>query len=394
MTVTEEFDHSLTPAEQQFIEKSRRFAETAIGPFAKEWEYARRPPVETLREACAEGFASVELPREFGGLGFSFAAKMRMAEEFSKHDLAFTFALIQHHNALVRIAESAPAATAREWVPRMLSGELIGCTAMSEPAAGSDFAAIGARARRVAGGWLLDGEKGWISNAAVAGICLTYAQTDPALGNQGIACFIVRADTPGFTRHPAYELHGAHAIGVGGWSMAECFVPDAMVIYGPGEGFKSAMQGVNRARVHVSAMNAGLLDSALTTALRYGAERHAFGAPLLDFQGLRWSLVDVATELEALRLLAYRGARLIDSGGDAQEAAAMAKKFGGDRALAGVAACIQAMGANGLRADFPLARHLAAAKLLAYTDGTTEMMTERIGHLLRKRLAARPASVR
>jgi alkylation response protein AidB-like acyl-CoA dehydrogenase len=159
-----------------------------------------------------------------------------------------------------------------------------------------------------------------------------------------------------------------------------------MVIYPPGEGFKAAMNGVNRARVHVSAMNAGLLDSSLSTALKYGQERKAFNSSLLDFQGLRWSLVDVATDLEALRLLTYRGARLIDAGEDAQEAAAMAKKFGSDRTLQGVAACIQAMGANGLRADYPLARHLAAAKLLTYTDGSTEMMNERIGHLLRKRL--------
>ena len=107
MTITEEFDASLTAAERLFVERSRQFAETAIGPNAKDWEYARRSPVEALRTACREGFAGVELAKKFGGLGFSFSAKMRMAEEFSKHDLAFTFALIQHHNAMVRIAESA-----------------------------------------------------------------------------------------------------------------------------------------------------------------------------------------------------------------------------------------------------------------------------------------------
>jgi alkylation response protein AidB-like acyl-CoA dehydrogenase len=257
---------------------------------------------------------------------------------------------------------------------------------MTEPSSGSDFSAISMRASRVEGGWRLTGEKGWIANAAVAGIILTYAQTDPAQGNRGIACFVVSADSPGFKRHAAYELHGGHATGVGGFTLENCFVSDDRVIYPPGEGFKSAMSGVNRARVHVSAMNAGLLDSSLSTALKYCNDRRAFNASILDFQGLRWSLVDVATDLEALRLLTYRGARLIDSAQDAQEAAAMAKKFGSDRTLPGVAACIQAMGANGLRADYPLARHLSAAKLLTYTDGSTEMMNERIGHLLRKRL--------
>lgn len=387
MTPTDEFDDTLDAETRDFVDRARRFARSFIGPQAKGWEYSRRPPVEALRQACREGFAGVELPRSWGGLGLSFSAKMRMAEEFSKHDLAFTFSLIQHHNALVRVAESGNSEVARELVPRMLSGESIGCTAMTEPSAGSDFAAITTKAVRVTNGWRLSGNKAWISNAATADVLLTYAQTDPALGNQGIACFIVRSDTPGFSREPAYELHGAHAIGVGGYALADYPVPETMTLYAPGEGFQSAMQGVNRARVHVAAMNAGLLDASLTTAIAYCEQRKAFGSSLIGFQGLRWSLVDVAVTLDAIRLLAYRGARLIDAGANAQEAAAMAKKFSNDRTLGGVETCIQAMGANGLRADHALCRHLVAAKLLAYTDGTTEMMNERIAHLLRKRLA-------
>jgi alkylation response protein AidB-like acyl-CoA dehydrogenase len=385
MTLTEEFDASLTADARDFLQRARLFAENVIAPAAKAWEYARRVPLDALQAACREGFAGVELARDSGGLGLPFSAKMRMAEELSKQDLAFTFSLIQHHNATVRIAESGTAAAAEKLVAKMLAGAAIGCTAMSESGAGSDFSAIRTSARKVADGWLLDGEKAWITNASVADVFLTYAQTDPALGSKGIACFIVTSDTPGFFRQPAYELHGAHAIGVGGYTMKDCFVADALLLYPSGEGFKEAMQGVNRARVHVTAMNAGILDASLSTALGYAAQRQAFGKALLDFQGLSWSLVDVATELEAMRLLAYRGARLIEQGTDAQEAAAMAKKFGNDRTLKGIEACMQAMGANGLRADHPLARHLAAAKLLAYTDGTIEMMNERLAHLLRKR---------
>lgn len=389
MTPTEEFDAALSPEERTFLERVKAFGETVVAPQAKEWEYARLPPVDILRRACREGFAGVELPKEFGGLGLRFSAKARMAEELGKHDLAFTFALIQHHNALVRVAESAQTEDARKLVARMLTGDAIGCTAMSEPDAGSDFSALATVARKVDGGWRLDGEKGWITNAAIADVFLTYAQTEPGSGSKGIACFIVTSDAQGFERQPAYEMHGAHAAGVGGYAMKDCFVRDAMLLYPPGAGFKSAMQGVNRARIHVTAMNAGILESALSTALHYGEQRKAFGKPLLDFQGLAWSLADVATHLAAMRLLAYRGAQLIDQGHDAVEAAAIAKKFGNDYALKGIAACMQAMGANGLRADYALARHLTAAKLLAYTDGTVEMMNERIVHLLRKRAGAK-----
>lgn len=387
MTPTEEYDAQLPPAERELIERARRFAQTQIRPHAKAWEYARRAPRDALAAACREGFAAVELAREAGGLGLRFSAKMRMAEEFSRDDLAFTFALIQQHNVIVRLAEGAHESVAARFVPRMLAGDSIGCTAMTEASAGSDFAAIRTQARKVDGGWRLSGEKGWISNAAIADVCLVYAQTDPARGRDGIACFVIQIDSPGVVRLPAYELHGAHAIGVGGFTFDDAFLDDTMLLYPPGHAFKAAMQSVNRARVHVAAMNAGMLDASLQIALEYGARRHAFGEPLLAFQGLRWSLVDVAADLEALRLLTYRGARLIDADGDAQEAAAIAKKFAGDRTLAGIAACIQAMGANGLIADYPLARHLAAAKLLCYTDGSTEMMNERIGHLLRKRVA-------
>jgi alkylation response protein AidB-like acyl-CoA dehydrogenase len=391
MTLTEECDATLSGDERSLLGRARHFAETVIAPAAKEWEYARSLPLEALRAACREGFAGVELARESGGLGLSFSAKMRMAEELSKHDLAFTFSLIQHHNAIARIAESGTAAAAK-LVTGMLAGDLIGCTAMSESGGGSDFSAIRTIAKKVDGGWVLDGDKAWITNASEANVLLTYAQTDAQSGSKGIACFIVTSDAAGFSRQPAYELHGAHAIGVGGYTMKDCFVPDEMLLYPGGAGFKAAMQGVNRARIHVTAMNAGILDASLSIALQYAAQRQAFGKPLLDFQGLGWSLADVATELEAMRLLAYRGARLIDQNEDAQEAAAMAKKFGNDRAVKGIEACMQVMGANGLRADYPLARHLTAAKLLAYTDGTVEMMNERIVHLLRKRI--RPESNR
>lgn len=383
MTLTQEFDAELSADAREFIAAARVFGRTRIGPEAQAWETAREVPLATLKAACEAGFAAAQLDPAWGGRGLPFGAKLRMAEEFSRHDVGFAFALVQQLNVVQRIAEHLPDGPARELVPAMLAGERFGAVAMSEPGAGSDFPAITTRATRVDGGWRLDGEKGWISNAAFADLFITFAQTDPALGSAGIAAFLVRAERPGFVRRPAYPLHGVHAIGVGGFELAGHFVPDDHVVFEPGSGFKSALATVNRARIYVAAMCAGLLEASLAAALDYGARRTAFGSPLLDFQGLRWRLAGVATDLEAMRLLTYRASRLSEAGAPAQLEAAMAKKFANDRALDGVAACMQAMGANGLRADLPLARHLAAAKLLAYTDGTVEMMNERIGHLIR-----------
>jgi alkylation response protein AidB-like acyl-CoA dehydrogenase len=267
-------------------------------------------------------------------------------------------------------------------LPRMLAGEVIGCAGLSEPGVGSDFGGLEMSAVRVEGGWKLNGAKAWITNAAVAGLSVAYAQTDKSQGYRGIACFAIEADRPGFERSKPFELHGGHAIGAGGFRLVDYFAPEEAVLHPPGRAFKAALAGINGARAYVAAMCCGMLQASLETAVRYTQQRRTFGQPVIDHQGVRWKLVDAATDLEAARLLTYRAARLIDEGKDAVLPAAYAKKFATDMAVQRIADCIQAMGANGLRADYPLARHLAGAKIAAYTDGSIEMMNERIGAAL------------
>jgi alkylation response protein AidB-like acyl-CoA dehydrogenase len=219
----------------------------------------------------------------------------------------------------------------------------------------------------------------------VADVIIVLAQTDPAKGADGIASFVIEVQRPGFTPEPDELLHAAFAMGVGGFRLDNYFADDDALVAAPGAGFKQSLVGINGARAYVAAMCAGMLDSALDEAVRGASTRHAFGQPVIDFQGLRWSLVDAETDLAAMRLLAYRAATQIDEGISAEQDAARAKKFAGDRALGHLAACIQALGARGLRADVPLMRHLAACKIACFTDGTTEMMNERLGKLIARR---------
>lgn len=386
MHVTEEFDATLEPASRELIERVRVFARERIAPYCTDWEMARVFPREVLRDACREGFASVEVPTRHGCPGLPFSAKLRMVEEIARHDFSFAFSLVNQHNAASRIADHGSEAACRRYLPGLLAGDLIGCTGMTEPGAGSDFAAIDTRAQRVAGGWRLSGEKRWIVNAVQADVCLVFAQTDPGSRDRGIACFIVEADSPGFERGPALPAAGVHASGTGGWRLHDCFVPDECLLYPPGQAFRAAMQSVNKARAHIPAANAAMIESSLLAAIAHARTRQAFGRPVLSHQGLRWSLADVALTLDALRLLTYRAARLIDRGEDAQEAAAMAKKFAGERTVEAIAACIQAMGAEGLLESRGLTRHLAAAKASCFTDGTIEVMNDRVGRLLEARL--------
>ncbi|MBO6678142.1 acyl-CoA dehydrogenase family protein [Parvibaculum sp.] len=375
---------ALSAEEGALLDGAAAFSERTVRPNANEWERSRRQPVEALREAASLGLLRLEAPKEQGGLGHRYLVKLALSEEMSRADMAFTFSMVNTQNVAARLALSPAAHHREEYVPALMSGEIFGATALSEPGAGSDFSSIRTRAEKSAGGWRLDGEKGWITNAAIADLFITYVQTDPSAGWRGIACFLVDARKPGFARRPAYGLMGGHAIGAGGFALENYAASEEDMIAPPGEAFKLAMKGVNGARVYVAAMCAGLLGDALETALTYGAERRAFGKSLLEHQGLNWSLGDVANDLEALRGLVAHAGHLIDREEDAVMAAAHAKKFAGRVTLPRLADCIQAMGAAGLREEYGLHRHLACAKIAAYTDGSTEIMNERIGAGLMK----------
>ncbi len=388
-TTTEEFDATLTGEQRAMIARAREFALRVVAPAAEDWEERAHYPIDAMRAACAEGLAAIEVPRSHGGLGMPFSVRLRVAEEFARHDFAFGFVLINHHNAMARIAESGSPAAVDRYLARMMRGEIIGASALSEPGAGSDFAEIACRATRDGGGWVLNGAKRWIASARVGEVFITYAQTEPGTRGPGIGCYLVDATRPGFTREEPQRMSGIRAAGIGGYALDGYRVVPGDELEGPGVAFKAALRSVNKARVYIAAMAAGIIEASLARAVGYGQDRRTFGRPLVEHQGVKWSLADVATTLEALRGLVYRGAAMIDRGEDAQLAAAMAKKYCGDHTIAAVAKCVQAMGAIGMTSDAGLPRQMAAAKAVCYADGTTEIMNERIGAFLGQYAAPR-----
>lgn len=378
---------NVTADEAVLVAKAKDFRERIVAPNAARWERERRLPVEALREAARLGLTGIEVPRAPGGQGARFSVKALIAEEISEACMAFAFSLINTQNMAAKIARAATPALRDRYLPALLGAERIGATALTEPGAGSDFAAIKTRAEKVPGGWRLTGEKAWITNAAAADLILTYAQTDPAQGGRGIAGFLVDATRPGFERRPAFALMGGHAIGTGGFALKDYFVAEDEVLHPAGDGFKEAMRLINGARTYVATMCCGMLRGALKTALHHGTKRKAFGKPLIEHQGLRWKLAEVATDLEAARLLAYKAAAIIDAGGDAVLAAAQAKQFAGRIVVERLSDCMQAMGAEGLREEYPIGRHIASGRIANYVDGSTEMQNERIGALLMRHYA-------
>lgn len=388
-------DLGLNEGERGLLHGLAAFAQEAVAPLAaagcgdQAWAGAQ------IREACRLGYAGIEIPADCGGLGLPYYIRARAAETLAATDFAFAFAFINQHNVALRIAEHGSAAARERYLPGLLAGDLVGGTAMSEPRAGSDFASISTLARpRDGGGFILDGEKAWVANAAGGELALVFAQTDAARGPAGIACFIVDLRAPQCERVTGAPLEGLGAAGIAGIRLNGYAAEDSDVLYPPGQGFQMALAGVNKARTHIAAMAAGLLDSALRQAVRHASTRQAFGRPIMEQQGLRWSLADVSMRLQILRMLTDRAAGLINAGSDeAVPAAAMAKKYAGEECLDAISACVQVLGASGLLPAQGMARRLLAAKALCFADGTTEMMNERIAAGLAQRFAGGPRTI-
>lgn len=338
--------------------------------------------VEALQAAAEEGLLAFQAPKTWGGHEIGFAEKLRLLEVLTRQSYDFAFSLTNTAGAAAHIAEVLPRAVAERYVPALLKGERFGGSALSEPGAGSDFAGIKTLATKDSDGWVLNGEKGWITNAAFGDVYITYAQTDPAQGWRGIGCFLVDGQREGFARTNAEALAGGGVIGAGGFKLRDYRVRADEVVAPPGQAFRRAMTSVNQARTYVAAMCVAMVDACLDTVVAYGKARQAFGAPLSAKQGWRWMAADIATDAEAARLLVQNAAGRIMRGEDAALASAHAKKFTTRMAVARISDACQLMGAAGLREDYPFLRHLASARVASYTDGSTEMQNERIAAIV------------
>lgn len=374
---------ALTPAEALVLDAARAFAAEQVRPQARAWDEQREDSRALLEPAARAGLLGLEVPARQGGLGLSFACKWRVAEVLAAADFGVAMAIVNSHNVANHLARCAAPAVAERYLPDLLAGRRAGCTALTEPAAGSDFAAITTRARPCDGGWLIDGRKAWIVNATHADVVVLYAQTDPGRGAAGIAAFVVDGRREGFVREAPAELGAGRAIGTGGFSLAGYRAAADELLHPPGQAFKAALGSINGARAYVAAMGCGLVDECLRVAAAYGAQRQTFGRPLHEHQGWRWILADAAIDLQAARLLVDAAADRIDRGLDAQNAAAQAKVFATRMAGRHIAALMHAMGAEGLREQHPFVRHLGAAQVATLVDGSTEMLLERVARGLR-----------
>ena len=364
--------------EVQLLEAVAAFSKNTVAPAAPGWERERKFDMQVFQAAAALGLTAIEVPQAVGGLGLSFGCKAKAMAALAAADFGFAMAVVNSHNVAAKLPGLAPDAIVQRHVPALLRGEQVGCTALTEPGAGSDFAAITTTATRTARGWRLDGRKAWIVNAAVADVVFMYAQTEPGSGARGIAAFLIDAHRAGFKRDDAYALSGQHSIGTGGFELQGYEAADDEMMLPPGQAFLQALVGINGARTYVAAMCCAMVQAALEIASAYGRERSTFGKPLVQHQGWRWSLAEAEVDLEAAHGLTRKAADAIDEGADAQTLAARAKVFATRMAERHIPALSQCMGAEGLREVYPFGRHLLGARVAGFVDGSTEILLDRI----------------
>jgi len=375
---------SIQPVNEEIIARAAEFADRHLRPNAQRWEDEQVQPAEVLREAISF-IAGQAIPRELGGQGGNLTTQVRIYEEMAKRDMGFTSGLAVHCNVTAAVSLCPNENLRAQWLPKLISGEAIGAFLLTEPGAGSDATAIVTAIDEDEDGYIINGEKAWVTNGTNADMLALFGQTEAGSGARGIAALCIDAHLPGITRTAPYNLSGSHAMGTTGMVFDKVRVGKETLAFAPGTAFKAAMTGIDIARLGVAAMCNGGLHGGLEVAVNYASTRQTFGRRLMDHQGLEWSLADAVTELEASRALTFQAADRLDRQESPSVLIAHAKKMSARIAFHGLGVAMQALGANGLRREHVIGRHMNSARVCEFMDGTGEVMNIVIGRDLAPR---------
>jgi alkylation response protein AidB-like acyl-CoA dehydrogenase len=363
---------------EAFLADVRAFVRSHVEPRAAAWARGEALHDDVALHAARIGLTRMELPVAHRGLGLGFRAKIEACAIIAAADFGLAMSLINSHNVAKRLAMTAPEMVTHRFLPDLLSGKAAACTALTEPLAGSDVAAMTCMARPAPGGWRLDGEKTWIVNARHARLSIVYAQTGEPGDSAGIAAFLVDLTENGCERYPVESGFSQTSMGTGGFRLTGCFVPDAQRILPAGTAFKAILEEINGARIYVAAMCCAMVSAGLSLARRHGETRHTFGKPLHQHPAWRTPLSVCATQLAAAWALVEAAITATDNGTETRHLAAAAKVNAVALAQTQLPALLHAMGAEGLKECYPFARHIGAAQMAALTDGSAAMLLDRL----------------
>ena len=373
---------TLTDDERLFQEVVREFATTEIAPKVMEMDRAQSIDAEISSRLFELGLMGIEIPEQYGGTGADFFTSVIVVEEISRIDPSVAVLVdVQNTlviNALLRWGTDDQKA---EHFPR-LAKEIVGAYALSEVGSGSDAFALQCRARREGDGWKIDGRKMWITNGAEAGLFIVFATVDPDADYKGITAFLVDRDAPGFTVGKKEDKLGIRASSTCELIFDGVRVGADAVLGQVGQGYKVAIETLNEGRIGIGAQMLGLAQGALDHTIRYVREREQFGRAIGTFQGVQFQIAEMATEIEAARLLVYNAARLKSAGEPFVVKAAMAKLFASETAQKVASRCIDLHGGYGFTTEYPVEKLYRDAKIGTIYEGTSNMQKQTIAKVL------------
>ncbi len=364
----------LTEEHRLVQQTAREFATREILPVASQLDAEHRFPSEIVRGLAQLGLMGVTVPEEYGGAGMDHVAYVLAMEEVARA-CASTAAIMSVNNSLVcdPILRYGTEEQKRRYLPVLASGREIGCYCLTEPQAGSDAASLQATARLDGDRWVLNGTKAFVTNAREAWVFIVYARSDPEPGARGISAFIVERDFPGISVGKVERKMGLLAASTCEVLLEDCRVPRENLLGARGEGFRVALSTLDGGRIGIAAQALGIARAALEDSVAYARQRRQFGRPIAEFQAIQWKIADMATRIEAARLLTLRAAWLRDQGRRCTAEASMAKLFASETAMFAAHQGVQIFGGYGYIKDYPVERYFRDAKITEIYEGTSEI---------------------
>ncbi|MBI4160840.1 MAG: acyl-CoA dehydrogenase family protein [Acidobacteria bacterium] len=367
-------DFRVSDESRLILRELREFCDAEVRPRAREFDERQAFPHEAVARLGRLGCLGVIFPPEYGGAGLTYVDYVSIVEEIGRGDASVGLSVAAHNSLCANhIYEFGTEEQKRRFLVPLARGEKIGAWSLTEPTAGSDAGGTRTAARRSGEGWILNGQKTFTTHGGVCDIAVVFAVTDPGREKHGISAFILEKGTPGFRPGRKEDKLGCRASDTSEVVMEDCRVPAGNLLGREGDGFVNALQILDGGRISIAALAVGIARASLEESVGYSRRREQFGRPIAAFQAIQWFLADMATEIEAARLLAFRAAQLKDLGRPVTRESSMAKLFASEVAVRAAERAVQIHGGYGYTKDYPVERFYRDAKICTIGEGTSEI---------------------
>ncbi len=363
-----------TENQKMIAEMVRDFGEKHIRPFIMEWDEAQYFPVELFRKMGEIGLMGVLVPTEYGGSGFGYLEYVTAIQEVSKICGSIGLSMAAHNSLCTgHILQFGSEEQKKKYLPLLASGEWIGAWGLTEPNTGSDAMRMMCTAKKEGEHWILNGAKSWITHGKSGNVAVVIARTGELLDSNGMTAFIVERNTPGFNAGKKENKLGMRASETAEMIFDNCKIHESQVLGKIGDGFKQSMKILDGGRISIAALSLGIARGAYEASVKYSKERHQFGKPISEFQGISFKIADMATELEAAELLTFQAAYLKNNHKPVTKESAIAKYYASEVAVKIATDSVQVFGGYGYTKDFPVEKFYRDSKLCTIGEGTSEI---------------------